>query len=137
MSNSHTFELGEERTQRERDALMRLLPVLLKFQDVVAVLDWLCAFQSCAGHISGEDEALMVAETLVAAGYKPGANTGADFDETSGDNVAHYIVGNVIRCLRSQRHEIHRATQSVIEQWRREFPELWHTGVAAAALVAA
>ena len=100
--------------QAQADALMASLPYL-DFSDVGKVLDWFCAIEEPRDRIGVTVPLEPIVKMLAENGYYAGVNCGPDFDETSRDNFARWIIGQALSdpCPPLVRH--------FAEQWRKRF----------------
>ncbi|MCK9197977.1 MAG: hypothetical protein M0P49_00010 [Bacilli bacterium] len=106
--------------EKKCDALIKKLPNL-NFEGNVAILDWLCEFQSSSNCIGIPFEPFFILGTFAEHGYFPNVNLEKkDFDENDRDNYARYLIGqglDDIRLIGAIDPDIHQFTK----EWKERF----------------
>ncbi len=107
------------RTQVEGS--MQLLETL-NFDDLAAVIDWFDGIREATDDVDvmGLVPSHEIVQKFEKHGYQAHANCGDEFDSENKENVARYLVGQALGCMK-EFGAIHQVYSHMAEEWRKKF----------------
>jgi len=124
-----SVERAESRAREASESVAKLLAAdrhmmafrLLEPDDLVGLIDWLeVSLEIDQGHdrIPWND----VVNSLVSFGFKPNENTDIDFDSTSMENYARYLIGQFINTIQTPFEDrLDHDFGAMVQKWRDSF----------------
>jgi hypothetical protein len=88
-------ESQRQQSQAKADDLMAQLP-LLRFDDVVCLLDWLCEMEEPRDRVGVKVKTDEIISVFRIHGYEANVNCDADFRPDDADNVARWLIGQAL-----------------------------------------